>query len=135
MSTIPYPVLNINGTDTALVPVVDFLELVANRAPGSGFVTVPQEVTRLFCDGASPLKAWRVYGKLTQEELAAKMGITRGAYSQMEKPGTKPHRATIGKAAEALGIDPRQILELYDDEPTTAPAGWTPVDEDDPDLE
>ena len=135
MSTIPYPVLNINGTDTALVPVPDFLKLIANRTPGSGFVTVPREVSRLFCDGASPFKAWRMYSKLTQKELARKMGISRGAYSQMEKPGTRPHRATIANAARALGIDPKQILELYDDEPATAPAGWTPVDADDPDLD
>lgn len=135
MNTIPYPVLNINGTDTALVPVADFLELMANRAPDSGFVTVPQEVAHFFADGASPLKAWRVYNNLTQEDLAAKMGVTRGAYSQMEKPGTRPHRATIDNAAKALGINPRQILELYDDEPATTPAGWTPVDPNDPDLD
>ena len=135
MSAIPYPVLKINGTDTALVPVADFMKLVAGRAPGVGFVTVPREVSRLFCDGASPLKAWRVYCKLTQEELARKMGISRGAYSQMEKPGNKPHSATINNVAKALGIDPKQILELYDDEPVTTPAGWIPVDADDSDLD
>ncbi len=83
MSTIPYPVLNINGTDTALVPVADFLELMANRAPGSGFVTVPREVTRLFCAGASPLKAWRTYSKLTQEEFAAKACLRKANNSEI----------------------------------------------------
>ena len=44
------------------------------------------------------------------------------------KPGAKPHHATIDTAAKALGIAPRQLLALYDDDPSTTPAGWMPVD-------
>ncbi|MBQ2335118.1 MAG: helix-turn-helix transcriptional regulator [Victivallales bacterium] len=35
--------------------------------------------------GYSLIKAWRIYRGKTQSELAAAMGITQGAFSQIEK--------------------------------------------------
>ena len=67
--------------------------------------TVPNEVVNLsFERGASPMAAWREHLGLTQAEVAARIGITQAAYSQMER--TKQlRRATLEKVVEAMGLE------------------------------
>ena len=121
---IPFPVLNTDGKPShVLVPMEQYMTLVSRQdTPPPGWTFIPWEVAEKSLDGASPLRAWREYLKLTQEEVASRMGITRSAYTQMEHSG-KPHRSTLERAAKAFGIELEQILELYDDEPVTTPQG------------
>lgn len=121
---IPYPVLSTEGRPThVLVPIEEYLKFSGHHDRDyPGFVSVPWEVAERVLDDVSPLRAWREYLKLTQDEVASRMGISRPAYTQMEK-SEKPHLSTLEKAAKAFGIPLEQLLELYDDEPVTTPEG------------
>lgn len=53
------------------------------------------------------LKAWRLFLKLTQSDMAQRMGITQAAYSKAEKG--RPGRGFLSRAAKALGITVEQL--------------------------
>ncbi|OCG77960.1 helix-turn-helix domain-containing protein [Gilliamella apicola] len=70
---------------------------------------VPSEVVNLvFDNNYSPAQAWREYLKLSQVEVANKIGISQSAYSQYEK-SQKLRKATRIKIAEALQIKPELL--------------------------
>jgi XRE family transcriptional regulator, regulator of sulfur utilization len=48
---------------------------------------------------------------LTQEELAQKVGITVTALSRIERNNAQPRPKTRRKLAEALGVDPAELVE------------------------
>jgi transcriptional regulator with XRE-family HTH domain len=47
---------------------------------------------------------WRTRAGMTQEDLAAKIGVNRAAVSQWETGETSPREAHIKKIAEALDL-------------------------------
>lgn len=65
----------------------------------------------------------RKKNSFSQAELAVKVGITQTSLSQIESGRKKPHRSTVTRICEALGI-PEQFLYLLsleaDDLPSTA---------------
>jgi transcriptional regulator with XRE-family HTH domain len=56
----------------------------------------------------TPVKAWREYLRLTQAEVAARMGVTQSAYAQMEAV-KRPRKVTLAKLAAALGLEVEQL--------------------------
>jgi transcriptional regulator with XRE-family HTH domain len=48
---------------------------------------------------------------LTQEELAEKVGITVAALSRIERNSAEPRPKTRRKLAEALGVEPAELVE------------------------
>ncbi len=81
------------------------------RRMRGGFVegTVPNEVVNLaYEQGVSPMAAWREHFGLTQAEVAARIGITRAAYAQMERV-KHSRKATLQKVAAAMGLDVEQL--------------------------
>lgn len=53
--------------------------------------TVPGEIVHAILDGARPLRAWRRHRRLTLDELARRVGVSKGYLSQIEngrKSGT-----------------------------------------------
>ena len=81
------------------------------RQMRGGFVegTVPNEVVNLaYEQGVSPMAAWREHFGLTQAEVAARIGITRAAYAQMERV-KHSRKATLQKGAAAMGLDVEQL--------------------------
>lgn len=70
--------------------------------------TIPHEVVSRTVDGATPVRAWREHLGFTQAQVAAKLGITQGAYAQQEG-SDKLRRSTREKIAAALGIFPQQL--------------------------
>jgi DNA-binding XRE family transcriptional regulator len=98
-----------NGKIThVLVPLEEFLAYCEEKA----YTYVPKQVGDAVLDGVSPLRAWREFKKLTQAEMGCRMSISREAYQQMEA-ASRPRKATLTLAAEALGIDKEQLVELY----------------------
>ncbi|MBI4827488.1 MAG: helix-turn-helix transcriptional regulator [Nitrospinae bacterium] len=100
----------IKGTDGApeyaVVLYDDFMALMGDKA------RIPHAVARrTIIDGVGLVRAWREHKGLTQKNLADRAGITQAALSQMEKPGAKPHRATIRKLANALGVGEEQLVD------------------------
>ncbi|WP_211451525.1 helix-turn-helix domain-containing protein [Collimonas antrihumi] len=69
---------------------------------------IPHEVVSATVDGASPARAWREYLKLTQAEIAGRLGISQPSYAKQEaSENLRP--ASINKIAAALGITPAQL--------------------------
>jgi HTH-type transcriptional regulator, cell division transcriptional repressor len=48
---------------------------------------------------------------ITQAELAKKAGITAAALARIENNQSDPHVSTIRKLADALGVEPRYLIE------------------------
>ncbi|KJS04750.1 MAG: DNA-binding protein [Gammaproteobacteria bacterium BRH_c0] len=88
-----------------VIPYARFQALTGGFTPG----TVPNAVVGMvFDDGLSPIKAWREYLRLTQAEVAERLGISQAAYAQMES-AKKPRKVTRNKIAKALGIELEQL--------------------------
>jgi transcriptional regulator with XRE-family HTH domain len=47
---------------------------------------------------------------LRQEDLAALAGIGKNTVNRLEKNHTEPHMTTVRKLAEALEVDPRELV-------------------------
>jgi DNA-binding XRE family transcriptional regulator len=75
---------------------------IADREP------IPHEVVSATVDGVTPSRAWREHLGLQQAEVAARMGISQPAYSQLEakKRLSKSSREKVGAA---LGITADQL--------------------------
>ena len=58
----------------------------------------------------SLIKAWRIFKGKTQKEMADALGITQGAFSQIEKSATN-QTETLNRVANVLGISV-ELLEL-----------------------
>lgn len=87
-----------------VMPYAEFLKLSGTFRPGM----IPHAVVSAAVDGKPMLQAWREYLKLTQAELAERMGITQAGYAQIEA-AKRPRKATLLKAADALGITLEQL--------------------------
>ena len=61
------------------------------------------------------LKALRIEQALTQEELATKAGVAANTVARLERNETEPHMSTARKLAQALGIHPRELMKMGDD--------------------
>jgi predicted transcriptional regulator len=83
----------------AVIPFAAYQALVKAKTkvePG-----IPAAVVDLAMDNEwSAARAWREYQELTQTEIARRMGITQGAYAQLEAKKTirKSSRERIAKA-------------------------------------
>ena len=96
-----------NGVPVAAVlPWEEYRRLSMLDDPGTA--GIPQAVVESVLGGNTPVKAWRKHLGMTQVEAAAKIGITQGAYAQIER--AKYHQeATLRKIAAAFGIEFDQI--------------------------
>ncbi len=93
----------------AVLPYNEYLELIGGDDDEN--VYIPHDVAEMvLTDEVSLITAWRKYLKMSQLELANKMGITQGAVAQMEKVDSKPHKKTIKNVARAMGILPEQLV-------------------------
>ncbi len=57
------------------------------------------------------LKRLRTLNALTQAELAEKAGLTTAAVARIERDEAEPRPTTLRKLAEALGVQPRELIE------------------------
>ena len=86
-----------------VMPYAQYLNLSGNKAIDIE-AGVPNEVVNMVFDNDySPVQAWREYLKLSQVEVARRIGISQSAYSQYEK-SQKLRKATRVKIANALDI-------------------------------
>ena len=61
------------------------------------------------------LKRLRVLNALTQAELAQKAGLTPAAVARIERNEAEPRMTTLRKLAEALGVEPHELVKGEDD--------------------
>ena len=97
----------IKGPDGApafvVVPYQEFMRRFAQEDS-----LIPHTVVSATVDGASPMKAWREYLRLTQAEVAARMGVTQSAYAQIES-AARPRKASMARVAAAFRITSEQL--------------------------
>ena len=101
----------------AVIPIEEYRRMVAAledaadvAAIGRGWdedaagETVPGAVVNAILDGASPVRAWRLYRGLTLEVLADRIGVSKGYLSQIEQ-GRKPGTLGVFRClADVLGV-------------------------------
>jgi DNA-binding XRE family transcriptional regulator len=88
-----------------VVPYYDFVHSQA-FVPKDG---IPHAVVSNAIDGMTMLQAWREHLLLTQDEMAARMGISQSGYAQIEV-AKRPRKATLQKASAAMGITVGQLV-------------------------
>ncbi|AMR77665.1 helix-turn-helix domain-containing protein [Cupriavidus nantongensis] len=98
----------INGPDGkpafVVIPYADYLAMEKKAEP-----TIPNEVVGLMIDhDYTPARAWREHLRLTQTEVAERLGISQSAYAQQES-STKLRKSSLEKIAAALGISVAQL--------------------------
>ena len=71
--------------------------------------TVPGEVVHAMVGGAHPVRAWREYRGLTQEELACRTGTSKAYISHIERGLRQPALTLTRALAAALGA-PLDVL-------------------------
>lgn len=99
----------IDGADGRPLFVVVPYEVFVERFEQAGDL-VPHEVASLvFEQDMTPARAWRTHLKLTQQEVADRMGTTQSGYAQLEA-STSLRKASREKIATALGIRPAQLV-------------------------
>lgn len=75
------------------------------------------EDKRPFLDGWY-VETWlREHGHIYKYELAYKAGITGGTLSSLLSGIRKPHPSTVERLAEAMGVDPAELVVPPDDVP------------------
>ena len=57
------------------------------------------------------LRQLRERRALRQEDLAALAGVGKNTVNRIEKNRTEPHMTTVRKLAEALEVDPAELVE------------------------
>lgn len=95
----------------AVLPFTQYQHLIKTqtRAPLKQEPGIPAPVVEnAIRHGLSATRAWREYLQLTQAQVAKQMGITQGAYAQLEAKAQIRLSSRI-KVAKALGIDPSQL--------------------------
>lgn len=96
----------------AVIPIAEFEKIqrrLAIAEKQDEKFSFPLEVAEMnTLRGYSLIKAWRIYRKKTQKELADQLGITQSAFSQIEK-SEAPHAETLRKVAAVLDVEPGQL--------------------------
>lgn len=112
-------IISKNGTpEWAVIPYETYMSLAekaemledvqaydeAKAALAAGEELVPAEVVYAILDGQHPIRVWREYRGLTQQELAEKAGISKPYLSQIEAGKRKGSTAVLSALANALGL-------------------------------
>ena len=96
----------------AVIPFAQYEEMRRRLAVAENRdsrISFPLEVAEMNAlKGYSLIKAWRIYRGKTQKELAAALGITQGAFSQIEK-NTHNQNETLRRVAAVLDVSPEQL--------------------------
>ena len=71
---------------------------------------VPGEVVYAILDGANPIKVWREYRGMTQQELAETAGISVPYLSQLESGKRKGSLEVLTRIAKALELSLDDIV-------------------------
>jgi DNA-binding XRE family transcriptional regulator len=97
-----YDLLHIQGKPYVLIPLHDYRAMTG----ASNENNLPEDILdQLAAKKASPVKILRKHRGLTQEELAAKAGISRPYLTEIETKRKDGSVRAIKKIAEILEVD------------------------------
>ncbi len=119
-------VIERNGQpEWAILPYEDYLRLVEQAEMGEDIQdydtvksavesgdeeVLPGEVVYALADGENPVKVWREYRKLTQQQLAVTTGISGPYLSQIETGKRKASTKVLVSIADALQVDVDDLI-------------------------
>ena len=87
----------------AVIPYADYMDAFGED------VYIPHEVVEIQVEKDVTLRsAWRRYLKVSQAEMAARMGLSQSTVSEQES-SDYPHAKTLEAWAEALGVEVAQL--------------------------
>jgi DNA-binding XRE family transcriptional regulator len=66
---------------------------------------IPHTVVKRLVEGESPIKVWRTYRGLAQEQLAERTGLSQSYLAMLEKGERKGTVKVLRRIAEALEVD------------------------------
>lgn len=72
---------------------------------------IPAQVVFAILDGENPVKVWREYRGLTQQQLADAVGISKPYLSQIENSKRKGKTEILSMIAKALDVSLEEIVE------------------------
>jgi DNA-binding XRE family transcriptional regulator len=72
---------------------------------------VPAEVVFAILDGENPIKVWREYRRLTQQQLADAAGISKPYLSQIETGKRTGATEVLSAIAKALDVSLDEVVE------------------------
>ena len=104
-AVLPYELYEqlVEDTET-LQDIRDIDEIKARIASGEEEL-IPAHVPYAIMDGENPVKVWREYRGLTQQELAKAAGISAAYLSQIETGKREGKTAVLQAIARALNLD------------------------------
>ena len=83
----------------------------AKQAVESGEELIPSEVTDALIEGQSPIRVWRTYRGLTQQQLAEVTGISKAYLSQLESGKRTGTAEVLSALTKALKVSIDDLLE------------------------
>jgi DNA-binding XRE family transcriptional regulator len=86
-----------------LQDIRDYDEIKLALASGTEEL-IPSEVTYALLDGDNPIRVWREYRGLTQQQVATQAGISKPYLSQLESGQRKGTTEVLSAIAKALNI-------------------------------
>ena len=92
-----------------VVPYDAYQALKKQKNPNWWGDDTPHEVVGNVISGVSPIKAWRLFLKFTQKQVAQKAGMHQSAYARIENNHKPPKISTLEKIAQGLGLSLEQL--------------------------
>jgi ribosome-binding protein aMBF1 (putative translation factor) len=105
--------------DSVTLPRADYEALIetaeANKALRAYHATrdeesFPEEVVNAILDGANPIRVWREYRGLKQNELAAGIGVSKSHLSEVESGKGNLSVPVLSALADALEVDMEMLV-------------------------
>lgn len=104
-------IIHQNGTPAfAVVPYDQWQSLIGQGNEEDGYI--PHEVLGLqLKQDISLVAAWRKYLKISQKDLATRLGVSQPAVANLEKLDANLRKSTLEKLAVAFNIELKQLIE------------------------
>jgi len=106
-----HQIISKNGVPMfVVVPYDEYIASTQRLKKAEDKIYFPHEVVeKAALEGKSIVRAWREYKRMSQKDVAEKLGITQAAYCQLEKSQDKMRGSTLKKIAAALDITEDQL--------------------------
>jgi DNA-binding XRE family transcriptional regulator len=119
-------VIEKNGQiEWAVIPYADYQKLLdaaemladiraydeAKARLQAGEELIPSQVVYALLDGENPIRVWREFRVLTQQQLADKAGISKPYLSQLESGKRRGTTEVLKRIAQALAISLEDVAD------------------------
>jgi len=109
-AVIPYKTYQRLASDAEMLSDVRAFDEAKQVLDSGDDELIPAEVVFTLLDGANPVKVWREYRNLTQQQLAATAGISKAYLSQIEGGKRQGSAKVLKSLAEALDIELDELM-------------------------